>query len=144
MTPAKLMRIGLAVALVGGWLVARWKFPWLLDGIRDWSSHAVARVVGPVGVISGVLLAIAIVVLIWDRFVRLRERHSYDAQLERGTTTALLVFLIVVGLVLALGAVYHSRVIVMGIGYVTIGVSVLLICGLLAEGVKAWRRKRRR
>ena len=142
MTRETFVRIGLAIAIVIGGIVTKSKFPKVWDGIGAWSQLATPGIVRGVGITAAILLAIGIGILIWDRFVLLRRRHSYDAQLGRGITTAMIVFLLAVSLLLAIGAYVGSRLIVMGIGVGTIGLSAWLAGGLIVEGVKAIRKKR--
>jgi len=142
-TPQKLIRIGLAVVLVVVALFAKEKFPHLTDGLRALAARVTPNFVVGVAIVSEILLAILIGVLLWDRFIRLRHCRSYDEQMGRGITNALLVFVLAVAAVLAIGAFYRSRVIVLGIGYCTIGLSLWLVGGLITEGIKSLRKRRR-
>lgn len=139
--PTKLVRILVAIVLVIAAILTKAKYPHVWNVIGNWSRHARGAVVHGVGIASAILLAIAIALLMWDRFIRLPKKHSYDAQLGRALTSGLLIFVILVALVLALGALFRSAGVVMVIGLFTITISAWLIGGLIVEGIKARRAK---
>lgn len=142
MTRDGAIRIGLVAIVIAAGYPLKKQFPAAFSGIGYWSDRVTPGVVRTVLIVAAVILAIGIGVLLWDRFIRSRHKHSYHAQMGRWLSSVMIGVLLAIAVVLAVGAVIGSRVIVMSIGIFTIGFAIWLVGGLIAEAIKAWRKKR--
>ena len=135
------IRAVLVVGFITLWLWLRNAHPeWtrgVLTGAWGFTDERVYRG----GWIAAVVLALYVIASAW---VMKKTRHSGgpDAAMGIGCSWFIIGGLLFAGALLAVGMIFRVKFLVVVIGMGTLFTAVLIVWGLIAEGWKAWRKRR--
>ena len=137
---SRLAKLPMAIVIGGGtWLI--WTYPRSTGGAYGWLQSKLGLTDLRLGIATAILIAIYIALMLWAVYSPWRK-HSPDGAMGIGCVLFAAVALGIVELILVAAIYFKIHFLILVIAVCIFGTTIPLVIGLIAEAIKALRKRR--
>jgi hypothetical protein len=137
---SRLAKLPMALLIGGAWWLL-YTYPRSTGGAFGWLRNNLGLTDLRLGIATAILLAVYLVILLWTLYSPWRSRRPDDA-MAIGCIAFTAAGLAVVELVLTAAIYFKLHLLIIAIALCTFGPTIPIVIGLIAEGIKALRKRR--